>query len=160
MGVVYGADAAYKVMAKQGHGHIVNIASLAGLCPFPTNVPYSTTKHAVVGLSQSLRQEGADLGVRVTAVCPGFVESNIYTASETVGAPQDRLLEGIPFKKVPTAEAARRILDGVARNRAIIVFPAYARIMWALYRCCPALLAPFGSKLIRDFRKLRTAPHA
>ncbi|MEQ8659449.1 MAG: SDR family oxidoreductase, partial [Gammaproteobacteria bacterium] len=62
MGVIHGCDAAYKQMVAQGHGHIVNIASLAGLVPFPTNASYCATKHAVVGLSQSLRAEGEALG--------------------------------------------------------------------------------------------------
>jgi hypothetical protein len=52
-------------------------------------------------------------------------------------------------------EAAERILDGVARNRALIVFPAYARLLWWGYRLVPALLAPLGRKLIRDLRKIR-----
>jgi NAD(P)-dependent dehydrogenase (short-subunit alcohol dehydrogenase family) len=72
MGVVYGTHAAYQQMVKQGHGHIVNIASLAGLVPFPTNAPYAASKHAVVGLSLSMRTEGEALGVKVSAVCPGF----------------------------------------------------------------------------------------
>lgn len=155
LGVVHGTDAAYKLMAQQGHGHIVNIASLAGLTPFPTNAPYGATKHAVVGLSLSLRAEGEDLGVRVSVVCPGFVESNIYTASEAVNVPRARLLAQIPFRKVPAEQAARRILDGVARNQAVIVFPGYARVMWWLYRLCPGLVAPLGRRMIRDLRKIR-----
>ena len=155
LGVVYGTDAAYKVMAAQGHGHIINIASLAGLTPFPTNAPYSTTKHAVVGLSQSARAEGEDLGVRVSVVCPGFIDSNIYTASEAVNVPREQLLGQIPLRKVPADLAAMRILDGVLRNEAVIVFPAYARIMWWLYRLFPALIAPLGRRMIRDLRKIR-----
>ena len=155
MGVVYGSDAAYKVMARQGHGHIVNIASLAGLTPFPTNIPYSTTKHAVVGLSMSLRAEGEALGVGVSAVCPGFIASNIYTASEAVNVPQEMLLDQVPFKKVPADDAARRILDGVARNKPIIVFPWYAHLIWWLYRLSPRTVAPLGRQAIRDLRKIR-----
>jgi len=155
MGVVYGSDAAYKVMARQGHGHIVNIASLAGLTPFPTNIPYSTTKHAVVGLSMSLRAEGEALGVGVSAVCPGFVASNIYTSSEAVNVPQEMLLDQVPFKKVPADDAARRILDGVARNKPIIVFPWYAHLIWWLYRLSPRTVAPLGRQAIRDLRKIR-----
>ncbi len=155
MGVVHGADAAYKAMAAQGHGHIVNIASLAGLIPFPTNAPYGATKHAVVGLSMSMRTEGEELGVRVSVVCPGFIESNIYTASEAVNVAQDKLLSQIPFKKVPTAVAAQKILAGVERNKAIIVFPGYARLFWWLYRLSPRTVAPLGRQTIRDFRKLR-----
>jgi NAD(P)-dependent dehydrogenase (short-subunit alcohol dehydrogenase family) len=155
LGVVYGADAAYKVMAAQRHGHIINIASLAGLTPFPTNAPYSATKHAVVGLSLSMRVEGEALGVRVSVVCPGFIESNIYTSSEAVNVPQEKLLRQIPFKKVPTPVAATKILEGVARNKAIIVFPGYARLIWWLYRLNPHTSAFLGRQMIRDFRKLR-----
>lgn len=155
MGVVYGSDAAYKAMAAQGHGHIVNIASLAGLVPFPSNAPYAATKHAVVGLSQALRAEGEDLGVRVSVVCPGFVDSNIFNASEMVNVPRAQLIANIPFAKVAVDVAAVRILEGVARNQAMIVFPFYARALWWGYRLVPGLLAPLGRRLIRDLRKLR-----
>ena len=57
LGVVYGTVHAYQVMARQGHGHIVNISSLSGLVPQPGNVPYCTSKHGIVGLSLSLRAE-------------------------------------------------------------------------------------------------------
>lgn len=155
MGVIYGSDAAYKAMATQGAGHIVNIASLAGLVPFPTNAPYGATKHAVVGLSLALRAEGEDLGVRVSVVCPGFVDSNIFNATVVVNASREKLIANIPFKKVAVQEAAERILDGVARNQAMIVFPAYARLLWWGYRLVPNLLAPLGRRLIRDLRKIR-----
>ncbi|MDG7001203.1 MAG: SDR family oxidoreductase, partial [Nitrososphaerota archaeon] len=59
MGTIYGTLGAYQVMLKQGSGHIVNVASAAGLLPQPSNSPYSTSKHAIVGLSKSLRLEAA-----------------------------------------------------------------------------------------------------
>ncbi|MGE0485535.1 MAG: SDR family NAD(P)-dependent oxidoreductase [Gammaproteobacteria bacterium] len=155
MGVVHGSHAAYRRMAAAGGGHIVNIASLAGLVPFPTNAPYSTTKHAVVGLSRSLRIEGEDLGVRVSVVCPGFVESNIYAAAEAVNLVADDLARDIPFRKVPADVAARRILDGVRGNEAVIVFPGYARLSWALDRLNQRLGLPLARRMIRDLRKLR-----
>lgn len=155
MGVVHGTDAAYRVMAAQGHGHLVNVASLAGLVPFPSNAPYGATKHAVVGLSLALRTEGEALGVRVSVVCPGFVESNIYTSSVAVNLPRERLGDDVPFRKVPATEAAARILRGVERNEAVIVFPAYARLLWWLQRLHPALLQPLGRRLIGDLRRLR-----
>ena len=58
-GVVHGVVAAYPIMIRQGHGHIVNTASLAGLLPPPCSPPYGMTKHGVVGLSESLRMEAA-----------------------------------------------------------------------------------------------------
>ncbi len=154
-GVVYGSKFAFDVMAEQGHGHIVNIASLAGLIPFPTNLPYSATKHAVVGLSMSLRAEGADLGVKVSVVCPGFIDSNIFQASEMVNIPRTDVVESIPFKLVETEVAAANILNGVARNKAIIVFPTYAKIFWWLYRFQHSLTNSFALKTIRDMRKMR-----
>lgn len=154
-GVVYGSKFAFDVMAGQGHGHIVNIASLAGLIPFPTNLPYAATKHAVVGLSMSLRAEGADLGVKVSVVCPGFIDSNIFQASEMVNIPRTDVVETIPFKLVETDTAAKKILKGIARNKAVIVFPAYAKIFWWLYRLKHSLTNSFALKTIRDMRKMR-----
>ncbi len=55
-GVLHGVRAAYPIMIKQGHGQIANTASLAGLLPSPLQGPYTMTKHAVVGLSLSLRR--------------------------------------------------------------------------------------------------------
>ena len=75
MGVVHGVHAAYPRMASQGFGHVVNTASMAGLMPSPMTVPYGMTKYAVVGLSRSLRAEGAHYGVRVTALCPGVIRT-------------------------------------------------------------------------------------
>lgn len=155
MGVINGATAAYKLMARQGHGHIVNISSLSGLIPFPTNIPYGTSKFAVVGFSAGLRTEGEALGVRVSAVCPGFIESNIYSASESINTQTKLDGDDIPFKKVPAAEAAQKILRGIQKNQAMIVFPGYAKVFWWLYRLHPALLAGMGRRFINDFRKIR-----
>ncbi len=155
MGVVHGTHAAWRVMSAQGSGHIVNIASLAGLVPFPTNAPYATSKHAVVGLSLSLRAEGEALGVKVSTVCPGFIESNIFRDTPFVNVRREPILEALPFKPVDTDVAARKILDGVARNRAIISFPFYARLLWRLYRLWPGFLSPLSRRMVRDLRRVR-----
>jgi NAD(P)-dependent dehydrogenase (short-subunit alcohol dehydrogenase family) len=156
MGVIYGVQAAYPVMVQQGHGHIVNTASLAGLLPYPTNLPYATTKHAVVGLSLSLRAEAADLGVKVSVVCPGWVQSGIYAASPILNVRPEQVQPALPFKLMETDAAARRILVGVARNQPVIVFPLYARMLWWVYRMRVTWLNALGLKLIRDLRRLRT----
>jgi NAD(P)-dependent dehydrogenase (short-subunit alcohol dehydrogenase family) len=70
LGVINGVQAAYQVMLKQGFGHIVNTASMAGLLPAPAGVAYAATKHAVVGLSRSLRIEAAFDSIRVSVLCP------------------------------------------------------------------------------------------
>jgi NAD(P)-dependent dehydrogenase (short-subunit alcohol dehydrogenase family) len=136
LGVLYGTIAAYSLMVQQGFGHIVNTASLAGLVGFPTSIPYGVSKCALVGLSIPLRLEAADLGVKVSVVCPGEIRTNQRHTFGLVGAEQ----------------AAEIILRGVAKNQAIIVFPLYARILWRLNRLCPKLLFPLGRKIVRDFR--------
>ncbi|MGR8947008.1 MAG: SDR family NAD(P)-dependent oxidoreductase [Gammaproteobacteria bacterium] len=154
-GVIYGAMAAYKIMAEQGSGHIINTASLAGLIPFPTNLPYSATKSAVVGLSMSLRAEAQDLGVKVSVVCPGFIRSNIFEASEMVNVPRDEIVSNIAFKLVEADVAADKILNGVRKNKAVIIFPTYAKIFWWMYRLSPVMIKPLALRLIRDLRKVR-----
>jgi NAD(P)-dependent dehydrogenase (short-subunit alcohol dehydrogenase family) len=157
-GVIYGTTAAYSVMVKQGFGHIVNTASLAGLTPAPQEISYTASKYAVVGISNALRIEGADLGVKVSVVCPGFVRTGIFDAVVAVNVDKEKLVANVPFKMMESKKAAQTILRGVARNRAIIVFPFHARIMWWLYRLLPSVLIPLGGRMIKDFRALRYNP--
>jgi NAD(P)-dependent dehydrogenase (short-subunit alcohol dehydrogenase family) len=155
-GVLYGTHAAYQVMAGQGHGHIVNTASAAGLLPLPFSAPYSTAKHAVVGLSLSLRLEGAGLGVKVSVVCPGYVRTRVFENAVMVNMPRD-LAGGTPgrIKMMEPSRAARLILDGVARNRAVIAFPGYVR--WARRLTClmPGLLDRAAPRRLREIREQR-----
>jgi len=155
-GVIYGTTAAYSLMVRQGFGHIVNVASLGGLVGSPTVTPYATAKHGVVGLSTSLRAEAADLGVRVSVVCPGHIQTGIYDVATVLNANREDLFARIPFKGMDATQAARAILRGVARNQAVITIPFYVRLLWWLYRLHPALLAPLGRKVVKVFRALRS----
>jgi NAD(P)-dependent dehydrogenase (short-subunit alcohol dehydrogenase family) len=155
-GVLYGTLMAYEVMIKQGSGHIVNTASGYGLMPGPVEAAYATTKHAVVGLSTSLRVEGADLGVKVSVVCPGFIETDIWQSATIFRADREEAVAQIPFKMMKAKDAGRAILSGVERNRQYIVFPFHARVLWRLNRLSPSLLKPVYAKLMRDFRTIRT----
>ncbi len=155
MGVVYGSLAAYRVMAEQGSGHIVNTASLAGLIGSVAFSSYAMTKAAVVMLSKMLRFEGAGLGVRFTAVCPGFIKTGIYENATYNRLDRKEAFSQIPFRLVELDTAIQKILRGVARNRELIVFPAYARVLWWLTRFAPGLLAPVHLKTIHDLRKIR-----
>jgi NAD(P)-dependent dehydrogenase (short-subunit alcohol dehydrogenase family) len=157
-GVIYGTLAAYPIMTRQGFGHIVNTSSAAGLLPGPFNAPYNTSKHAVVGLSLSLRIEAADLGVKVSVICPGFVRTSIYQTAVTVNIPQDKARSRLPAMMEPP-RAAQLILDGVEKNQAVIVFPASIRWVWRAYRIAPTLishlLTPLLLKRIRELRSYR-----
>ena len=147
-GVVNGILAAYPRMIEEGHGHIVNTASGAGLAAPPLVVPYAATKHAVVGLSTGLRPEAALHGVRVSVLCPGAVDTAILdrlppddlpaTASVPVTARQ--YLRKMRQKPIGADRFARAALREVARNRAIIVVPRSAKSLWYLQRVSPALV--------------------
>lgn len=157
MGVVHGCRAAYPWMVKQGSGHIVNTASLAGLIGAPALTPYAMTKAAVIALSTGLRDEAAPHGVKVSVLCPGFIATNIYDAAVVARVSNRALFALIPFKLLPVDRAAELALRGVADNRARIVFPFYARLLWTLFRLSPRLLAPVVRRAVADFSRLREA---
>jgi NAD(P)-dependent dehydrogenase (short-subunit alcohol dehydrogenase family) len=157
MGVVYGTRAAYALMVRQGYGHIVNTASLCGIMPIPLQVPYATAKHAVVGLSTSLRAEGAGLGVKVSVFCPGVVRTPLIEKSMVVNSSMEEMLSLSPMKTMDVNDAVRAMLRGVARNQAIIVCPFDSRMSWRLYRLAPALMDRLLGKTVRQFREKRRA---
>jgi NAD(P)-dependent dehydrogenase (short-subunit alcohol dehydrogenase family) len=80
-GVVHGLLAFLPDMVGRGTGHVVNTASLAGLYAFPGIGPYTASKYAVVGISETLRLELEGTGVGVSVLCPGIVRTNIFTQS-------------------------------------------------------------------------------
>lgn len=151
-GVINGVQAAYNVMVAQGFGHIVNTASTAGLMPFAGGVAYSTTKHAVVGLSRSLRAEAARFGIRVSALCPGVIDTAIWKEGGKFG----RMLMDIPadsarrmvdsLKPIPPEMLAKKTLDAVAANRAFIVEPAWWKRIWWINRLFPSLAIDLAQK--------------
>jgi len=153
-GVIHGVVAAYPLMVRQGFGHIVNTASVAGLFPLPGEISYTASKYGIVGLSHALRAEAADLGVKVTVVCPGKIETPIYRTSRLVKYDRDKVLSLWPPGITPE-KCARLILRGVERNRATVVVTALARSMWWVQRVSPDLalrLARLYMKRMRAFR--------
>ncbi len=154
MGVIYGSTIAYEIMRKQGFGHIINTASIAGLSPIPMATAYTTTKHAVVGLSTTMRAEAADLGVKVSVVCPGAVRTNMfkdYIDVKNIKAKSNNpnLSSGI---FMDPDKCARIILRGVARNKGIIAISALTKIIWWLYRIHPQICIFLTRKLFNSVR--------
>lgn len=140
-GVIHGTHQGYALMLKQGHGHIVNTASTAGLTPLAKSVAYAATKHAVVGLSLSLREEARAHGIRVSVVVPGIVDTGIFASATSLrGQDIAATMQRAPVGKISAERAAREILQGVAANRRLIVFPLYNRVLTWLYRLFPDAL--------------------
>jgi len=154
IGVVNGVRAAYPLMVVQGFGHIVNTSSLSGLAPSPFQVPYITSKFGVVGLSLALRAEARDLGVKVSVVCPGVIDTPILKTTPIVGLDRERIFGLFPKGMAPST-CARKILRGIEKNRAIVVVTGLARIMWLLYRVSPALIEYIGVLVMRRIRAMR-----
>jgi NAD(P)-dependent dehydrogenase (short-subunit alcohol dehydrogenase family) len=155
LGVINGIQASYQIMMKQGFGHIINTASMAGLMPSPGAVAYATTKHAVVGLSQSLRAEAAQKGIRVSVLCPGVVRTPILEGGGQYG----KMLMDIPpekarrmwekLKPMPPGIFAEKVLNLVAKNRAVIIVPSRWKLFWWLNRLCPSLGISLAQKWFR-----------
>jgi len=157
-GVVNGVQAAYQIMLNQGFGHIVNTASMAGLTPGPGLVSYATTKHAVVGLSKSLRAEAASAGIRVSVLCPGAIRTPILE-----GGKYGRILIDISpeqqrdmwekFKPMPPNIFASKALDAIAKNKAIIIIPSWWKRFWWINRLSPSLGISLAQKSYQDMQK-------
>lgn len=140
-GVIHGTQHGYALMRRQGYGHIVNTASTAGVMPVARSTAYATTKHAVVGLSTSLREEGRAHGIRVSVVIPGIVDTNIFSTATNVGGHDyDAAIRKVPIGRISPQQAARAILAGVASNLQYIVFPAYNRLIVGLSRMFPGIM--------------------
>ena len=155
-GVVHGVHATYPVMAAQGFGHIVNMASAAGLIPTAFEGAYAATKHAVVGLSTALKLEAEAFGVRVSVVCPGLVDTPLLRSTKHVGVAPGALIKVSPQRPIEPAEAARLILKGVARNDFYIVVTSTVHWLWRINRLAPDASLRLHRIATRRFRRLRT----
>jgi NAD(P)-dependent dehydrogenase (short-subunit alcohol dehydrogenase family) len=145
MGVVHGVQASYGRMIAQGFGHIVNTASVAGLIPSPFMGSYTTTKHAVVGLTRALRAEGARYGVRASSLCPGVIRTPILTGGRfgrlsQMMDPALAMKMWEELKPMEPDEFARRALRLVAENRSTIVVPGWWRVITWLSGAATPLL--------------------
>lgn len=153
MGVLNGVMQVYPVMVKQGSGHIISTGSVAGVTGYATASAYTTSKKAVIGMSHSLEAEARAYGVKVTVVCPGYVNSNIFTQDRVVGANVKEVIDDLPAPMMTPDEAARHYLAGVAKGKRTVVFPANAQLLWFLGRWIPIVLRPIQERLMRKFSR-------
>ncbi len=151
-GVVHGILAAFPLMKGQGGGIIVNTASAAGLLPLPLMAPYCMSKHAVVGLSNSLRPEAARHGVRINVLCPTAIETPLLETdvSRELGAawrPDLRAyLTEVGGPPYPVDRFVDYALEQIERDRGVIVAPRGARIRLAFNRLFPSVVERMSKK--------------
>lgn len=131
MGVVRGARAVVPVFRRQGRGHIVNIASMAGLLAPPGMSSYNVAKTGVVALSETLLGELAPAGIAVTCVCPSFFRTNLMESLRTPDAAMrrsfDRLLDSSP---ISAADIADIVYRDVQAGRFLCLPHRKARTAW------------------------------
>jgi NAD(P)-dependent dehydrogenase (short-subunit alcohol dehydrogenase family) len=116
-GVIHGIHAFVPRLIDQGgDAHIVNTASLAGLVGLPSMAPYCASKFAVVGMSEALGAELSPHGIRVTAICPGVISTDIIRSGRLEGAVGERKRQLVDFyakRGIPPERVARDILRAV-----------------------------------------------
>lgn len=138
MGVVRGCKAVAPLMKRQGFGHIVNIASLAGIASAPMMASYNVAKAGVISLSESLRADLAGTGVGVSVVCPSFFVSDLASSARTCNAEQQRIVSKLVNKASYTADdIARIIASDVEAGRFMILPQGDARFAWWFKRLMP-----------------------
>jgi len=127
------------VLLAAPESHILNVSSILGLVPARHFAAYDVSKFGLVGLSQSLRAEYADRGLGVTALCPGFVTTDLLKTAVRVEAATNPRMP--PARICTTAEkVAARALRAIRRNQGIVTVTPLARVLWFLQRLSPRLL--------------------
>ncbi len=111
-----------------------------------------------MGLSNSLRAEAAHMGVRVSVVCPGVIRTPILE-----GGKYGKMLIDIPpeevrhmlekFKPMPPNIFAKKVLNSVARNKAIIIVPSWWKLFWWINRLSPSLAIFLAQKRFKKMQK-------
>jgi len=128
------------LMEAQGGGHIVNIASCAGIVSLPEMSSYNVTKAAVISLSETLRSELAPKGISVTVAAPTFFKTNLMDRFYATDEHQLAVAKGLFAKSKTTAEDVARDIERAVRKKKLYVIPQWdGKVMWWLKRLSPEL---------------------
>jgi NAD(P)-dependent dehydrogenase (short-subunit alcohol dehydrogenase family) len=139
-GVIYGCHAFVPRFKKQGSGHVLNIASAAGLMSAPEMGPYNVTKAGVVSLSETLYGELAPRGIGVTVVCPTFFATAIIESSRFAAVNDAMTSAAKDLMRKSTVQApdvAERALACCDRNDLYCLPMADAQWGWRMKRLAP-----------------------
>ncbi|MEM9546710.1 MAG: SDR family NAD(P)-dependent oxidoreductase [Bacteroidota bacterium] len=121
-GVFYCMKASLKHMMKQGHGAIVNMASLAGLKASGHNLAYSASKFAVVGMTKSAAMEYAPYNIRINAVCPSYTQTPMLDAVvEKQPGIDKKLLRFVPMGRFAEADEIAEAVIWLASDKSKFV---------------------------------------
>jgi NAD(P)-dependent dehydrogenase (short-subunit alcohol dehydrogenase family) len=151
-GPVFGCRVFSPLFKQQRGGHILNVASAAGLLSAPEMAPYNATKAAVVALSETLHAELAPFGVGVTVLCPTFFQTDILNSGRLHSRDGAAFAQKLMTRaKLQCDDVARLALEGVEAGTLYVVPHADGRWLWRLKRLAPE---PFY-QLLPHLAKLR-----
>jgi len=159
LGVVYGCHFFLPPMVERGQGgHVVNVSSAAGFSATELLSAYSTTKFAVLGLSEALRDELSRYGIGVTAVCPGIINTPITETSPMRGpeaSPElrQRLIDIFRRRNYGPRRVAENILKAVQRNRRVAPIAPEAWAFYFLKRFLPGVMAALNRRMGERMRR-------
>ncbi len=140
MGIVHGVEAVLPAMLEARSGMIVGVASVAGYRGLPNSEAYGATKAAQINLLESMRVDLRRWGVHVQTVCPGFVKTDLT----------ERNTFPMPFI-ISAEQAAGSMADGIAKEKAEVVFPLPMMLLMKAARLLP--VAPWAALAARAARK-------
>ena len=144
--VIYGCRTFIPLFKEQGQGHIVNVASNAGIASLAEMSCYNVTKAAVISASETLRIELAPFNIGVTVVCPTFFKTNLMDQFQSPDKRQRLLAEKFFEKSRTTAKnVAQLVIKSVRKNRLYVVTPADGKFVWLSKRYTPELYFKIAS---------------
>jgi NAD(P)-dependent dehydrogenase (short-subunit alcohol dehydrogenase family) len=141
-GVIHGCHAFVPMLRQQGSGHILNVASAAGLLSAPRMAAYNVAKAGVVALSETLAAELVGTGVGVTVLCPTFFRTRIAASGRYSDAHAHATATKLVDSGVTADEVARAAIAAVEKGALYAVPMADGRWIWRLKRLLPGAAAP------------------
>lgn len=154
LGVVRGCKVFTPLFKRQGHGHFVNVASMAGLLNAPMMSSYNASKAAVVSLSETLQVELAEQHIAVSVVCPSFFQTNLADSMRSSDPRLQQMTRKLLKKGGLSAdEVAMAVFNAVQKKKFYILPHADAGSIWMLKRYLPR--GSYAWLLERSTRKMR-----
>ncbi|RMF18555.1 MAG: SDR family oxidoreductase [Gammaproteobacteria bacterium] len=140
MGVVRGCKVFVPTFKQQGSGHIINVASMAGLLHSPEMGSYNATKAGVVAVSETLLGELAPYNTGVSVVCPGFFKTNLAKTARSPDEGIQELIEKLfATSRLSADDIARKVYKGVEKREFFILPHRFYHALWLLKRYVPGV---------------------
>jgi NAD(P)-dependent dehydrogenase (short-subunit alcohol dehydrogenase family) len=149
-GVVHGCHAFVPRMKKQGHGHIINTASAAGIISCAEMAPYNATKAAIISITETLKSELAPYNIGVTVLCPTFIKTNLMATLRFTDDFQRKCsVTGVENARVTVDKVAALVIEAVKKDQVYVLPQAAAKVSWIFKRISPSAYLGFFAFLMR-----------